>query len=46
VRELLVEELKKMGMYRGKTPNKMALALCSRSNDVIEPVMRPQWFAF
>lgn len=44
VRELIIVELEKLGLYRGKAANKMALGLCSRSKDVIEPVLRPQWY--
>ena len=38
------EELKKLGLYRGKEDNKMQLPLCSRSKDVIEPRLKPQWW--
>ena len=44
MRELIIVELDKLGLYRGKAANKMALGLCSRSKDVIEPVLRPQWY--
>nr|CCA27697.1 predicted protein putative [Albugo laibachii Nc14] len=30
--------------FHGKTDNKMRLGLCSRSGDVIEPMIKPQWF--
>ena len=33
------------GLYRGKAGNKMSLPLCSRSKDVIEPMLKPQWCA-
>ena len=32
------------GLYRDKKPNPMRLGLCSRSNDVIEPMLKPQWW--
>lgn len=32
------------GLFRGKADNKMRLGLCSRSGDVIEPLVKPQWF--
>eukprot|EP00968_Pinguiococcus_pyrenoidosus_P017365 scaffold1726_cov260-Pinguiococcus_pyrenoidosus.AAC.10 len=38
------ESLKEMGLYRDKTDNPMALSICSRSGDVIEPMLTPQWF--
>lgn len=38
------KELEEMGLYRGKEVNKMRLGLCSRSNDIIEPMLTPQWY--
>jgi len=35
------EALDKMGLIKGKVPNKMRLGLCSRSEDVIEPYLKP-----
>ncbi|CAI5713249.1 unnamed protein product [Hyaloperonospora brassicae] len=32
------------GLYHGKVDNKMRLGVCSRSGDVIEPLVKPQWF--
>jgi len=43
-RELLVAELTKLGLFHGKDKNPMTLSICSRSGDVIEPVIRPQWW--
>lgn len=43
-RDLIVPALEKAGLYKGKKPNKMVLGLCSRSGDVVEPVLRPQWW--
>ena len=37
------KELEKLGLYRGKENNKMRLGLCSRSGDIIEPMLTPQW---
>ena len=36
--------LQDRGLYRGKADNKMSLPLCSRSKDVIEPMLKPQWW--
>ena len=36
--------LKEKGLYRGKEDNKMRLGLCSRSGDIIEPMLTPQWY--
>ena len=43
-REMLVEQLESMGLYRGRDPHPMRLARCSRSGDVIEQMVKPQWF--
>ncbi|KAL6641285.1 hypothetical protein ACP70R_019466 [Stipagrostis hirtigluma subsp. patula] len=32
------------GLYRDTRNNVMKLSLCSRSKDVVEPMMKPQWF--
>lgn len=31
-------------MFRGEEGNEMRLGLCSRSKDVIEPLLKPQWW--
>ncbi|XP_027367579.1 valine--tRNA ligase, mitochondrial 1 isoform X3 [Abrus precatorius] len=43
-REAVKEALKKKGLYRGFEPNEMRLGFCSRSNDVVEPMIKPQWY--
>ncbi|KAG0196720.1 hypothetical protein BGX28_009839, partial [Mortierella sp. GBA30] len=44
-RDKIVEELKALGVYRGKNEkHTMRLARCSRSGDVIEPMVMPQWY--
>lgn len=43
-REAVIAELDKLGLFRGKGTNPMRLGLCQRSKDVIEPVVRPQWW--
>ncbi|KAF9990633.1 hypothetical protein BGZ75_000831 [Mortierella antarctica] len=44
-RDRIVEELKELGVYRGKNENHaMRLGKCSRSGDVIEPMVMPQWY--
>jgi valyl-tRNA synthetase len=35
------EDMKKMGIFRNKTFNQMRLGFCSRSKDVIEPMIKP-----
>lgn len=44
VRRTITEFLDKKGLFRGTADNKMSLGICSRSKDVIEPLMRPQWW--
>jgi len=43
-RRTVTEFLKEKGLYRGTEPNTMRLGLCSRSKDVIEPLLKPQWW--
>ncbi|KAK4629503.1 Valine--tRNA ligase, mitochondrial [Fulvia fulva] len=44
VRYTVIEELTKKGLYVGKANNKMQIPLCSKSKDVIEPILKPQWW--
>ncbi|KAL1218983.1 Valine--tRNA ligase, mitochondrial 1 [Cardamine amara subsp. amara] len=43
-REAVVEALRKKGLYRGEKNNEMRIGVCSRSNDVAEPMIKPQWY--
>lgn len=43
-REAVLEALKEKKLYRGAQKNEMNLGICSRSNDVVEPMVKPQWF--
>ncbi|CAD8124442.1 unnamed protein product [Paramecium sonneborni] len=43
-RRQMEEDMKQLGIYRDKKPNQMRLGLCSRSKDVIEPMIKPQWY--
>lgn len=38
------EELKKLGQLKGKKPNKMVVQICSKTGDIIEPMVKPQWW--
>jgi len=40
----IMEELKKLGQFKGEKPNQMSIPFCSRSKDVIEPLPLPQWW--
>ncbi|GMY07076.1 valine--tRNA ligase, mitochondrial 1 isoform X2 [Fagus crenata] len=43
-REAVTEALQKKGLYRGAKDNEMHLGICSRTNDVVEPLIKPQWY--
>jgi len=43
-RRTVEEELKKKGLWVQKKPHDMSLGLCSRSKDIVEPFMKPQWW--
>ncbi|KAI3385758.1 hypothetical protein SNEBB_003893 [Seison nebaliae] len=40
----VLEELKTLNLYRGTVDNEMVIPVCSRSKDVIEPIIKPQWY--
>lgn len=44
VRVKILKDLEALGLYRGKKANPMALSICNRSNDIIEPRLKPQWY--
>eukprot|EP00761_Pharyngomonas_kirbyi_P014295 gb/GECH01014325.1/.p1 GENE.gb/GECH01014325.1/~~gb/GECH01014325.1/.p1 ORF type:complete len:972 (+),score=309.36 gb/GECH01014325.1/:1-2916(+) len=44
VRYKIIDDLKEKGLYEGKEDHEYSIGLCSRSKDVIEPVLKPQWF--
>jgi len=43
-RKSVEEALKKKGLWVGKKSHAMRLGLCSRSKDIIEPYLKPQWW--
>ncbi|KAL6524885.1 Valine--tRNA ligase, mitochondrial 1 [Orobanche minor] len=43
-RVVVTQALKEKGLYRGDKNNEMRLGICSRSNDVVEPLVKPQWY--
>lgn len=43
-RQKVIDALKKEGLFRGSKEHSMVLPLCSRSGDVIEPLLKSQWF--
>lgn len=40
----VIEELKKLGLYTRQESNKMVVPICSRSGDIVEPLLKPQWW--
>ncbi|KAE8447460.1 Valine--tRNA ligase, mitochondrial [Mollisiaceae sp. DMI_Dod_QoI] len=44
VRYTIQEDLKKAGLYVDKKDNAMTVPLCEKSKDVIEPILKPQWW--
>mmetsp|Transcript_10627 Transcript_10627/g.41279 ORF Transcript_10627/g.41279 Transcript_10627/m.41279 type:complete len:1065 (-) Transcript_10627:7-3201(-) len=43
-REAVQAALAEKGLYVGTAPNKMSIATCSRTGDLIEPMLKPQWW--
>ena len=43
-RVAVYQALEKLGMIKGKSPNPMRLGICSKSKDIIEPYLKPQWY--
>jgi valyl-tRNA synthetase len=44
VRYSIVTALEEKGLFVKKEDNAMKIPICSRSGDVIEPIMKPQWW--
>lgn len=43
-RTVIVNELQKMNLLRDRQDHDMTVPICSRSRDVIEYLLKPQWF--
>ncbi|XP_011180482.2 valine--tRNA ligase [Zeugodacus cucurbitae] len=43
-RKRILEKLKELGLYRETVNNPMVVPFCSRSKDVVEPMIKPQWY--
>ena len=43
-RERLRHDLERRGLYRGCEEHAMTIQVCSRTGDILEPLIRPQWF--
>ena len=37
-------KLDALGLLRGQEDNEMQIPICSRSGDIIEPMLKPQWW--
>ncbi|KAI7869469.1 valyl-tRNA synthetase [Spinellus fusiger] len=44
VRTKIVDDLKALGLFVGIKENPMSVPVCSKSGDIIEPLMKPQWW--
>ncbi|XDG07143.1 hypothetical protein ABKA04_006758 [Annulohypoxylon sp. FPYF3050] len=44
VRYTIQADLKEKGLYVDKKDNPMKVPLCEKSKDIIEPIMKPQWW--
>jgi valyl-tRNA synthetase len=43
-RNAILKELENLKLFRGKRPNKMVLQRCSKTEDIIEPMVKSQWW--
>ena len=43
-RTAVLEALKEKGLYRETKENPMVVPVCSRSKDIVEPLIKPQWY--
>ncbi|KAI9468965.1 MAG: valyl-tRNA synthetase [Benjaminiella poitrasii] len=44
IRNKIVEDLKAKGLFVGIKENPMTVPICVKSGDIIEPLMKPQWW--
>ncbi|KAL6452315.1 VAS1 Valine--tRNA ligase [Candida maltosa Xu316] len=40
----VIEQLKEKGLFVDQKDNEMTIPTCSRSGDIIEPLLKPQWY--
>ncbi len=43
-RKAVLAALDKKGLYRETKDNPMVVPVCSRSKDIVEPLIKPQWY--
>lgn len=44
VRYEVIAALKELGLYTKQEDNPMTIPMCQRSKDVVEPILKPQWW--
>ena len=44
VRYAIIKDLTDLGLLKAREPHAMILSICSRTGDVIEPLLKPQWW--
>jgi len=44
IRNEIIKALKEKGLYIEAKDNEMQIPICSRSGDVVEQIMKPQWW--
>jgi len=43
-RKAVLAALKDLGLYRDTKDNPMVVPICNRSKDIVEPLIKPQWY--
>ena len=43
-RTAVLEALKEKGLYKETQDHAMVVPICSRSKDIVEPLIKPQWW--
>ena len=43
-RTAVLKALKEKGLYHETNENPMVIPVCSRSKDIVEPLIKPQWY--
>ena len=43
-RTTVLDALKEKGLYRETKEHAMVVPICSRSKDIVEPLIKPQWY--
>lgn len=40
----VLKALKEMNLFRGEEDNEMSIPTCQRTGDIVEPILKPQWW--